>query len=902
MWFLSRLWSKKEPAQTIAPSCAPVIAVPHPSDDMIPPGLRAYLENYNIRNLRYPPYQEGYPGQITGEWLMHRFQEKLVSRIMGSIGLPEAELQLYVEPIFRSFAEFVHLLPASECHHHSGPGGLLRHSLEVANLTLDGCLTTAFDTMETPARRSYRLRRWYVAGVIAALLHDAGKPITDIQACNFNGNLEWNPERETLFDWSIHHQIERYFLRWNPNRHEKHIQMSVSMVRRLVPPEVLAWILESGHDIYEAMLEAISGTGDSPLTQLVRWADSASVKNDLIKGPQDSKGGDTGVPITRLVCDTMLRLIDTGQWTINTLGSRVWVATDGVYIPWKAGSEDIVNLLVSDGINAIPRSPETLMAIMADHALAERQADGELYWTIAPHVLRKHKDKPGLKLRCLKLSSPHLLFPNTPVPAPTSITLGGDENAVELLVPNEKISPLLNAEPQKSEPILLSNTEVVTETPIIEPEPEPEPEPDAIKPTIAAENISLEISSLPEVIEPIGNVSEQKNAPEISSAFKSEPIIPEFNMPDEQTEEPQTTKLNWTDDSVLEQVLLSMAPPVPIMDIEEDVVGNVVDPELLKNNSLEDQDSKESSQKLGSKKKSTNKNKLETEGKKSTSNTNESPPKKLLLAELLKQPLTSTEGKPVQKKSTQLEALLNQPAPNVPSTPRVNRIQDEFNKTNIEQLKEPSQPPKPSVTKKTKSLLSAQQLELLTQEEQELFDRSPGFGRKLLALLEHQQDLCLINGRVFIPLGFGNRPFTKSDLSNLFSIDWLWQDFTLDSPGFSRVFYRKDGFLLTSELSLILCKVAGLNWRIHHVSSIPEDKYESYKEYVELVLKQARLEPIGMGPALAINQTQINAIAVQFNTTPQEVEDAIFCLCNSIKITLRKKLYIKTLAEELSHE
>jgi conjugal transfer pilus assembly protein TraI len=29
-------------------------------------------------------------------------------------------------------AAFVHLLPASQAHHHRGAGGMLRHSLEVA--------------------------------------------------------------------------------------------------------------------------------------------------------------------------------------------------------------------------------------------------------------------------------------------------------------------------------------------------------------------------------------------------------------------------------------------------------------------------------------------------------------------------------------------------------------------------------------------------------------------------------------------------------------------------------------------------------------------------------------------------------------------------------------------------
>ncbi|SFL57324.1 TraI domain-containing protein, partial [Azotobacter beijerinckii] len=95
---------------------------PHPAERLIPPELRPYLENHNWRNLRYPPYQEGYPGKVTGEWLMRHYQRKLIDRIAGSIGLPKDEYQRYVEPILINFAELAHLLPASEHHHHAGPG------------------------------------------------------------------------------------------------------------------------------------------------------------------------------------------------------------------------------------------------------------------------------------------------------------------------------------------------------------------------------------------------------------------------------------------------------------------------------------------------------------------------------------------------------------------------------------------------------------------------------------------------------------------------------------------------------------------------------------------------------------------------------------------------------------
>ncbi|WP_349618321.1 MobH family relaxase [Azotobacter salinestris] len=456
---------------------SPFAKAPHPAERLIPPELRPYLENHNWRNLRYPPYQEGYPGKVQGEWLMRHYQHKLINRIAGSIGLPKDEYQRYVEPILINVAELAHLLPASENHHHAGPGGLLRHSLEVANLTLDGCLTTAFDTAETPARRSTRRWRWNVAGVAAALLHDAGKAITDLRATDFEGKLEWNPGRETLHQWAMQHKLDRYFLHWNAQRHEKHIQVSVALAHKLIPDETVAWLMEGGRDIYGALFDAIAGNRNpAPLTELVRRSDAASVRRDLLKGPSHARGGDTGVPVIRLVSDAMLRLLSTGRWTVNVPGSRVWVATDGVYIAWHSAAEEIVRLLVKDGVVAIPRSPEMLLAILADHGLAQRRDDGELYWLVTPYVLCRNGKGPVL--RCLKLSSPEVLFPHVPVPPPTSIRLGKEGEQVELIAPSEK--GLLDRQTPVSAP-----TAVAVGRPVLEageatpsrPNAEPAPEP-----------------------------------------------------------------------------------------------------------------------------------------------------------------------------------------------------------------------------------------------------------------------------------------------------------------------------------------------------------------------------------------------------------------------------------------
>ena len=76
---------------------------------------------------------------------------------------------------FARFALYVVDLPASKKDHHSGPFGLLDHSLEVASETAMGLTSPAFRISADPLV-DYRERpAWIYAGVIAALGHDLGR-------------------------------------------------------------------------------------------------------------------------------------------------------------------------------------------------------------------------------------------------------------------------------------------------------------------------------------------------------------------------------------------------------------------------------------------------------------------------------------------------------------------------------------------------------------------------------------------------------------------------------------------------------------------------------------------------------------------------------------------------------
>lgn len=119
------------------------------------------------------------------------------ARLIGQLsGLPTEAIEQLVDPLLRKFAESVQLCPASQAHHHAGPGGMLVHGFEVAEFALrrrKGYLLPQGGRPEDIQRDEHV---WSYAVLVGALLHDIGKPIVDLQiTVQFaDGRRErWNP-------------------------------------------------------------------------------------------------------------------------------------------------------------------------------------------------------------------------------------------------------------------------------------------------------------------------------------------------------------------------------------------------------------------------------------------------------------------------------------------------------------------------------------------------------------------------------------------------------------------------------------------------------------------------------------------------------------------------------------
>ncbi|MBL4606215.1 MAG: TraI domain-containing protein [Pseudomonadales bacterium] len=342
-------------------------------------------------------------------------QTELITRIKGALRFNPVEFDEIVAPVIERYAAYVHLLPASETHHHRGAGGLFRHGLEVGFWAAQKAEAHQFCLGESPKNRRDNEPRWQFAAFLGGLLHDVGKPLSDVAVTDMGGKTEWNPYASSLADWTQQEHVEHYFLRWRDKRNKRHEKFSMMNLDQIITPKAKSYLNAPGPHIMEALLEALVGTGASEaLTQLVMWADQESVRRDLVNQRLDVDEYAYGVPVERFIFDALRRLV--GITKVNEPGAFIWRLENGVFLAWNHIVPEIHNLLEKDKIPGVPRNADTLADILIERGFAipyqeSTEAKPVRYWKVFPEVLK------GIPQNCLRLDDLELIFTGEP-PAP----------------------------------------------------------------------------------------------------------------------------------------------------------------------------------------------------------------------------------------------------------------------------------------------------------------------------------------------------------------------------------------------------------------------------------------------------------------------------------------------------
>ncbi len=347
-------------------------------------------------------------------------QRPLINDLRESLGLVNGEYEQYIDPLIKAYAGYVHLLPASERHHHRCPGGLLRHGLETAVLSCQMSHGLVMEPGGSVMHRQIQERRWRVGSMVAGLVHDIGKPISDVTVRSPDGNHMWNPFVETLLQWGQHWELDSYYPMWVAGRHRRHEQLNI-MALDLVLPRELRGFLSPGDQprILEAIYQCLLGNFfSSPLSKIINLADQESTRRDLAASRLDASDLSTCIPAERYILEAIIRLMESGTWTVNCPGARVWVLDSGTYINWRCAAA-IGGILDQEKIPAIPRQCDEMALILLERGYAQYNTahsdsgdtQGSKYFTIQPDV----PNTPPLQ--ALKLTDGAFIFPRMMPPA-----------------------------------------------------------------------------------------------------------------------------------------------------------------------------------------------------------------------------------------------------------------------------------------------------------------------------------------------------------------------------------------------------------------------------------------------------------------------------------------------------
>ncbi|WP_429500798.1 MobH family relaxase (plasmid) [Robbsia andropogonis] len=246
-----------------------------------------------------------------------------------------------VLPLLQRFSEFVQLLPASESHHHAQPGGLLIHLIEVAEYALhfrDSYKLPIGASTEEQARLG---ARYSYAVLVAALLHDIGKPVADVRVRTV-GSDNGEPRTWTALAGAMLEQRAVWYSVDFPNAAERdykaHQRLPVVLLQRIVPSSTLAWLGEYPPLLQELMsyLGGEEGHKDGMIATIVKRADSFSVADNLKSGSRIRFASATAVPLIERLMRGMRDLLAQGGLSLNRPGAVGFC--DGEHVWFVAGT------------------------------------------------------------------------------------------------------------------------------------------------------------------------------------------------------------------------------------------------------------------------------------------------------------------------------------------------------------------------------------------------------------------------------------------------------------------------------------------------------------------------------------------------------------------------------------
>jgi integrating conjugative element relaxase (TIGR03760 family) len=303
---------------------------------------------------------ESSSASITNDALPVLHADELIARlglkteinvIADLIGISRANFTKDVLPAIRAVVEFTQQLPASQSHHHANPGGLAQHVLDVARRALAIRGGRELPVGCSPEERSRRKHRWSVGVFLGALLHDIGKPITDVivqfKTQSSSDPIRWQPLTGSMLEMGLTHYTVTFPVS-GEREYRAHEKLGIVLLQRCVPGHVLSWLGEDA-GLMQSLFALLSGDPEKSgvLAEIVRQADMESTAHNLRHGSRVRFSAAKQTPLIEVLMQRLRHLlshVDGVSIPLNASGAGGFVGTDYTWLVVPR----VVDMLVDD--------------------------------------------------------------------------------------------------------------------------------------------------------------------------------------------------------------------------------------------------------------------------------------------------------------------------------------------------------------------------------------------------------------------------------------------------------------------------------------------------------------------------------------------------------------------------
>ncbi len=313
--------------------------------------------------------------------------KRLVSNIYHHSHVPEKHFEsLYLYSIKR-LAVWVQDLPASQNHHHSNNGGFLLHTLEVIEIALKQRNNKMLPIGSSVEKQNEKKDLWTFAIFVAALLHDIGKTVSDVNIMLYDNQKKelgrWSPWFGSMSNVD---KAKYYQYQYNSNRkYQHHSLLPLSFLSQFINPTAIDW-LQKESDLFTLLLFTLQGRNaeGAMIADIIKYADSESSAKSLASSIGTGSARNPLEPqpksLADKLLDTMRHLVLETDLKINAPGAVMFTTTTDIYFVSKVMMDKIRSSLDKDKQKGVPFDNSRMMDELLQFHIVTPNSEGKAIW------------------------------------------------------------------------------------------------------------------------------------------------------------------------------------------------------------------------------------------------------------------------------------------------------------------------------------------------------------------------------------------------------------------------------------------------------------------------------------------------------------------------------------------